>query len=140
MLRRARILEVYEVRRGLEVEAARLAASRSDPAGLRELDELLAHRQELVGAATETFVDADLKFHREVIALAGNTLLTELYDQFHEPLRGALIALVDCEPDLPDTSGDHAALLAALHAADPDRAAQATADHFNIVIDMLRKK
>lgn len=138
LLRRARILEVYEVRRGLEVEAARLAAVRADPAALAVLSGLLDERQLLVGADVDTFVDADLRFHRAVIEAAGNDLLAALFEQFYEPLRAAIATLVRNEPDLPDTSRDHAELLDALRAADPDRAARATVEHFDVVIRLLR--
>jgi DNA-binding FadR family transcriptional regulator len=138
-LRRARIVEVYEVRRAVEVEAARLAATRATAQQLQSMRALLAERQSLVGADTRTFVDADLKFHYAVVRSAGNQLLTELFDQLREPLRTAITELVDSEPETPtDTAGDHEALLAALEARNPDEAARATAIHFDWTIQLLR--
>jgi len=136
VLRRARILEVDEVRRAVEVEAARLAATRVRPADLDVLSGLL--RQELVGGDTGGFVDADLEFHHAVIAAAGNDLLGTLCDQLHEPLRQTITALAEDEPELPDTGEDHAALLDAIRDADPDRAAEVTVRHFDAIIDLRR--
>ena len=140
-LRRARIVEVYEVRRAVEVEGARLAATRATPAELQSMRALLAERQALAGADTRAFVDADLEFHYAVVRSAGNKLLTELFDQLREPLRNAITELVDSEPETPaDTAGDHEALLAALEARDPDEAARATVVHFDWTIRLLRTR
>lgn len=141
LVRRARIIEVYQVRRGLEVEAARLAAARADanPDDLHDLEQILRRRQNLLGHATADFVEADLEFHRAVIALAGNALLRDLFDQFTDALRTAITDLVDHEPTLPDTSKDHADLLDALRGGDAAAAAEATVKHFEVVIDLLRR-
>ena len=137
-LRRARIVEVYEVRRAIEVEAARLAAVRIEAAELAAIGALLDDRQHLVGADTAAFVRADLRFHHAVVTAARNRLLLELFEQLHDPLSAAITELVDDEPTLPDTREDHSRLLHALRAADPDAAAHATVVHFDAIIRLLR--
>ena len=104
MLRRARLLEVYEVRRALEVEAARLAARRVRPEDVLRLAGSLAQRHELLGAEPEEFVDADLEFHREVVELSGNAVLLGLFDSVRPVLREALVDAVAHEPDMPEVS------------------------------------
>lgn len=137
LVRRARILEVYQVRRALEVEAARLAAEHASPDDVRALEQALDRRQRSVGGDTAAFVDADTEFHRCVVAITGNSLLLALFDQFREPLAHALAALVDQEP-LPDTADEHAALLDAIAARDPDAAAKATIENFDLIIELFR--
>jgi DNA-binding FadR family transcriptional regulator len=138
--RRARIIEVYEVRRAIEVEAARLAATRADDATLARLEDLLELRRRLVGRDTAAFIQADLDFHTAVVAAAANPLLAELFAQLLDPLRRAVTALVDEEPGHPDTHADHTALLAALRARDPEQAAASTVTHFDKTLSVLRPR
>ncbi|WP_300013587.1 FadR/GntR family transcriptional regulator [Pseudonocardia sp.] len=137
LVRRARIVEVYQVRRALEVEAARLAAKNAGPDDVRALEKALDRRQRSVGGDTAAFVDADTEFHRCVVAITGNSLLLALFDQFREPLAHALAALVDQEP-LPATADEHAALLDAIAAGDPEAAATATIENFDLIIELFR--
>ncbi|ODT98241.1 MAG: hypothetical protein ABS81_28315 [Pseudonocardia sp. SCN 72-86] len=137
LLRRARILEVYQVRRALEVEAARIAAEVASPDDIDALEEVLARRQSLVGGDTAAFVEADTAFHRGVVAMTGNGLLLDLFDRFRESLAHALAALVDQEP-LPDTADEHAALLDAIRAGDPAAAIAATVANFDVIFEMFR--
>jgi GntR family transcriptional regulator, transcriptional repressor for pyruvate dehydrogenase complex len=147
-LRRAAVLEVYEVREALEVQAARLAAQRrtdSDVAALRESlaarDLSLATRDHSpdAGAADERFVQADLAFHRTVVAAAHNQLLAEMFDSFASVLREALVAVVT-DRDLGDVSvaPTHARLVAAIEAGDASAAEQATRDHIGSSAANLR--
>lgn len=137
LVRRARIVEVYQVRRALEVEAARLAAENAGPDDVLALKAALDRRQRSVGGDTDAFVEADTEFHRCVVAITGNSLLLALFDQFREPLGHALAALVDQEP-LPDTADEHAALFDAISAGDPVAAAAATIENFDVIIELFR--
>nr|WP_201784424.1 FCD domain-containing protein [Nonomuraea pusilla] len=138
LLRRARVLEAFEVRRALEVEAARLAAARIRPEDVEELRALLHGRQERLGGDPAAFVDADLDFHRAVVDLAGNAVLSGLYATVQPVLRAALVELVVHETDLPDMSYAHADLLTALAHGDADGAIAATVEHLDAVITLVR--
>ncbi|ASW57350.1 GntR family transcriptional regulator [Plantactinospora sp. KBS50] len=119
----ARLAEVVEVRRALEVEAARLAATRRTAADLVALDAALATRASAwrSGRADE-FVEADAALHTAVVAAAHNGMLAELYASFGAALRASLA--VSIGPDLtPDRYVDHDRLVAAIRAGDPSRAA-----------------
>src|SRR6266542_3049474 len=60
-LRRAALLDVYEVRHALELQAARLAATRRDADDLASLQRTLDRRQAALAVAKDaTFVEADL--------------------------------------------------------------------------------
>jgi len=139
-LRRAHIVEVFEVRRGLEVEAARLAAAlaSTDPDAVRELTAILEQRHGLVGYDTTRFVEADLRFHRAVVDLAGNALLSQLFEQLYEPLRIAITAPTDDEAARPNTRNHNSVLLDAIRHGDPTRAAEAAAQHFEVIIRFAR--
>src|SRR6202046_4827554 len=125
-LRRAAVLEAYEVREALEVQAARLAASRRTDADIGGLRACLAERDRARGEDAR-FVEADLAFHRAVVAAAHNPLLAEMFDSFAAVLREALIAIrSDQAVQGPDADAAHARLAAAIEAGDAAAAAQAT--------------
>ncbi|MEU5220523.1 FCD domain-containing protein [Streptomyces sp. NPDC020807] len=113
---------VAELRSTLESAAARFAAERRSERDLRQLDALLARREEAwESGEAEKFVTADAAFHHAVVAASGNEVLTELYadlgDLLREWLRG------DVGQDLrPENHMDHARLVAAIRAGDAERA------------------
>ena len=139
LLRRARVLEVLEVRRALEMEAARLAAERSRPEDLAEIRDQVADRHALQVGGADAFVAADLEFHRSVVVLAGNSVLTALFDSVRPVLHTALVEMVDNEPELPDTGDAHDALVDALEAGDGTAAVAATAANLDPMIAKLRE-
>jgi DNA-binding FadR family transcriptional regulator len=114
--------EVRQVRRLLEVEGARLAATHRTAADLTAMAAALAERDNAViderwGAA----VDADALFHQQVVAASHNGLLTELYQGLTEVIRASLAATAGHED--PAWRIGHGELLAAIESADPAGAA-----------------
>jgi GntR family transcriptional repressor for pyruvate dehydrogenase complex len=120
------------------VQAARLAAGRRTDADIAVLRACLAER-ERVGGEDASFVEADLAFHRGVVAAAHNPLLAEMFDSFAAVLREALIA-IRSDRDLGATGADaaHQRLAAAIEAGDAAAAAQATHDHLDPMAAVLR--
>lgn len=134
------MLEVYEVREALEIQAARLAALRRTDADLTALHEKLAARDRAREQDTaERFVQADLAFHRAVVAASHNRLLQDMFDSFASVLREALAAVLT-DRDLGDVSvaPTHARLAAAIEAGDASAAEQATRDHIGPSTAVLR--
>ncbi|WP_326837849.1 FCD domain-containing protein [Amycolatopsis rhabdoformis] len=138
-LRAAAVIDVYEVRIGLEVEAARLAAARRTTADLHTLGEALRGRDE--AATPEELVETDLALHAAVVAAAHNPVLTDLFAAFLASLREAAHQLVS-DTGLgaaPDHHHDaHHALVAAIEAGDPAAAAAATREHLDATLEALR--
>ncbi|MEU8345049.1 transcriptional regulator, GntR family [Actinomadura meyerae] len=123
-LERAELIEILEVRRGLEVEAARLAATRRTEADIAAIAVALARRDAALAAgAHETFVEADLAFHTAVVEATHNRVLTDLYRDFSAALRasiGTAGALLE-HTDVP-----HGPIAAAVERGDADAATRAT--------------
>ncbi|WP_214408888.1 FadR/GntR family transcriptional regulator [Sphaerisporangium fuscum] len=140
LLRRARTLEAYEVRRALEVEGARLAAQRARPEDLERLRARLRERQERLEGDPSDFVDADLEFHRAVMELSGNPVLVALFASVEPVLRAALVELVTHETGLPDVSCSHTDLLEALARGDAEAAIAATVENLEITMAFVRAK
>jgi DNA-binding GntR family transcriptional regulator len=102
--------ELYEVRRGLESLGSRLAAERADPkAARRLLDELAAVEQQLRQGEPGGY-PLDRDFHRSVMALTQNARLEAAVAQQHQLIQ----------------------LARAKSGADPQRAAEAYAEHMRI--------
>lgn len=72
----ADIVEVIEGRIAIETQAATLAALRREPRDLRSIRRALAAR--LGHDEREGHVDADMHFHRTVVAAAQNTVMAEI--------------------------------------------------------------
>ncbi|KAB2381005.1 FadR/GntR family transcriptional regulator [Actinomadura montaniterrae] len=125
-LETAELVEILEVRRGLEVEAARLAAARRTDADVAAITDALGRRDAAWAAGEHAaFVEADLAFHTAVVEATHNQVLTDLYRDFSTALRasiGAAGTLLE-HADVPHgpiaaavEEGDAAAAAAATHA------------------------
>lgn len=138
-LRRAAIAEVYEVRRALELETARLAAARRDQSDLARLRECLDRRCQAQAAGDpEAYIEADLAFHAAIAAAGKNSVLTDLYRTFSQSLRDALTNLV-ADPELHrDTASLHEAILTAIEQGDPNAAVRRTGEHLDATAGLLR--
>ena len=115
--------EVLQVRRMLEVEGARLAATeRTDD----ELARLCALHDERDAAQREArfadFVRVDAEFHLAVVACGHNTLLTELYRGLTEAITASVAATAHEELG-PAERIQHRGIVDAIAARDPARAA-----------------
>ncbi|MEU2433967.1 FadR/GntR family transcriptional regulator [Streptomyces sp. NPDC007861] len=120
---------VAEVRSTLESSAARLAAERRTGRDLKQLDALLARREEAWATGdAERFVAADTTFHLAVVAASHNEVLTGLYADLGDVLRDWLRE--DLGHDLrPEYHMDHARLVEAIRAGDGDTAAAEAASY-----------
>ncbi len=119
-----RMAEVIEVRRAFEVEAARLAARRRTAEDLAALDGALAAREAAWrGGRVEEFVEADAALHTAVVAAAHNGMLAELYASVGAALRST-VAYATGDTLAPERHIDHARLVAAIRAGDPELAAR----------------
>ncbi|MFV0130560.1 FadR/GntR family transcriptional regulator [Streptomyces sp. HMX112] len=120
---------IAELRSTLESSAARLAAARRTERDLRQLEALLARREEAWEAGdTERFVAADATFHLAVVAASHNEVMTEVYADLGHLLRDWLREDVG-EELRPENHMDHARLVAAIRAGDADAAASEAAGY-----------
>ncbi|GAA3461837.1 GntR family transcriptional regulator [Saccharothrix longispora] len=114
--------DVLQVRRTLEVEGARLAATNRTDDELRRLEELLAERDEALGAKDwAKLVERDTAFHVLLVRCSHNTLLAELYQGLTEAVRASITATVETDHD--DDQVSHTGLLDAVRDRDAARAA-----------------
>lgn len=129
VVRRASITAVIEARIAIETEAAALAAERRTPAQLRALRHALAER-DAASSPAERYVDADMALHRAIVHASANAVLLELFDGFVPRIRQAMIEMVRMLPAPgADDHAAHAALVEAIAAREPARAAELSRAH-----------
>lgn len=85
-MERRTIIELVEVRRGIEVEAAGIAADRRSDADLGELDAALAAMRGSLGDA-DHYANQDVRFHVAIAAATGNQMFRHLVESIREALR-----------------------------------------------------
>ncbi len=128
----ARRLDVLEVRRTLEVGAARLAAGRRTPADIATLTELHSRRQAARASGdVDELVAADVALHRAIVEASHNPLLTDLYENLLGTLQENVrlnVAVIAPEDD------DHADLVGAVIAGDAETAATEAAAFLDMLI------
>ena len=125
--------DVLEVRRCLEVEAARLATQRRSEEQLDELRKLHDRRATAYAAGDlDTATEADLAFHRRIAEAAGNPVLLAIY----ETLIDAVVANIRFNFEHPAEEQDeaHTALLDAIVAGDVPRAMAEIDDYLSLFI------
>ncbi|MCB1999661.1 MAG: GntR family transcriptional regulator [Rhodoferax sp.] len=93
------ISDVFGVREVLELEAARLALGRSDPAWVESLAQMLAEsEQHLLAGDAPGAILAARKFHLAIARRSGNALLSKLIEGISDRIHMVGVALLDRVP------------------------------------------
>ena len=124
--------ELLELRSGLEIYVARLAAERLDDERVaalgRHVDAMQAAGDDLEGRLTE-FVRADLAFHQELAGGVQNVILLDLLQVVGSLLRVWADRAVHDPENARRATDEHRAVYEAIVARDADAAASAMALH-----------
>jgi DNA-binding GntR family transcriptional regulator len=135
------IEDVFEARLLVEQHCARRAAAAG--AGLaQELAEAIADQERAVAAPssdTTGFARADRRFHRAIVAAAGNAILTRLYDALRDrQQRIAAVAVARDPAGAAQFIADHREIAAALERGDATAACELVAAHLRSARDAAR--
>ncbi|MGH2944899.1 MAG: FadR/GntR family transcriptional regulator [Solirubrobacteraceae bacterium] len=139
------LTDYLECRRILEIEAAGLAAERADATRISDLAGALARmtssaeRATVNPAAEDLYHEADIDFHRRVIAATGNKALGRMTEPIHRALAEARRPLARPEFRLERSLPEHERILAAIADRDPAEARAAMRDHLLTVELYLRE-
>ncbi|QRF59175.1 FadR/GntR family transcriptional regulator [Variovorax paradoxus] len=121
-LRLASLLDQFEVRCALEVQAARLAALRHTPEDLRQLHVLLdARGTPAPGDGGAAFIERDLAFHLAIVDIAGNLALAETVRFIGGYIKDTIASTMGTLLPEPDDAA-HRAIVEAIASRDPERA------------------
>lgn len=126
--RQADVYFVLETRRGLEREAARLAASRRTDQDLAALESAITRQRQAIKAEDEdSLIDADIQFHRAVISAAHNPVMVDLLSHLGSGHDTTVRAVVESATAQTDSRGlrVHVNLVRAIRSGNPSAAAKA---------------
>lgn len=122
--------ELIDVRYGLEVQAARLAAQSTDAGVVTKLEQEFA-AMEANMSDFPAFVAADMRFHQTLAAAANNSVLEDLLQSVRSLIRVWVERALNDTDHATTTCGEHGAILDAVRAHDPDAAASAMSIHMD---------
>jgi DNA-binding GntR family transcriptional regulator len=137
----ADIREVYAVREGLEIVAARLAIGRAEADDIQaigvhvdRMEEAWDRRADYTASLAE-----DLAFHRGMDHLSGNDRLVAMYDQMLGQTELLMRSAAATNPGLGNAMrrSAHRDILDALLARDVERARVALVDHYAYAVERL---
>lgn len=138
-MRRASLRDQFEVRRALEVEAARLAAVRHTAKDLRNLRALLDQRGSPDASdGGASFIQRDLDFHLAIVDVSGNLALVETCRFITGYIKDTIGSSIGTSLPEPDQAA-HESIVEAIASRDPDRAAEAVRAFMAPMLDALSK-
>ncbi len=123
------LLHLYPIRAVLEGLAAREAATRIRPAGLRKLQKLLDTMRSVAAEGDERLaVQTDFAFHLTIVEASENRLLQQIWDRMRLATT-TFLTVSKSHHSLGEIAERHAVVLEALRAKDPSAAEQAMRRH-----------
>ncbi len=135
-MERGTMLELMEVRKGLEVQAAVLAAQRRDDKDLTAIrNQVTAMRKQM--ANFEAYTQLDVDFHLKIAAASHNIMLVYLVEAIREALRNTVITGLQsrgANHHIEAIQQSHERLVQTLLEGNPTAAAQAMEQHFDEAI------
>jgi GntR family transcriptional repressor for pyruvate dehydrogenase complex len=136
-----RLMDLLEVRRGLEVHIASLAAATASRAAIAAAEATLVAMRAAVDDPV-AFHDSDIRFHESLAEGSGNQLLCFLIEAMEEPLRVARMQSMEGHlargGSVEDVIEAHARILERVRERDADGAAEAMRDHLSQTARDLR--
>ena len=132
------LLEIFAVRRMLESQATGIAAT------LGTAEEIDALQAELDGIDSDVSVDAlvehDIRFHREIVRMAGNTYLASLIESLSgQTVRARIWRGLTEQGAVERTLSEHRAIADAIAQRDPNLATSLTTAHIAGIERWLRQ-
>lgn len=134
---REAVVQMAEVRRALEAEAAGLAAQRRTAGDVKRLKQAVQALERAVKTGGDG-VEEDLRFHQAIAAAAHNPFLIGTLDYLAQFMRGAIGVTRANEARREDFAAqvrdEHAAVVLAIEAGDVARARSAASRHMTNAI------
>jgi GntR family transcriptional repressor for pyruvate dehydrogenase complex len=136
------VIELLELRRAVEVEAARLAAIRRTSSQLRHIRNAMADIDEAVENGG-TGVEEDMAFHRSIAKAANNAYFTASIDFYNRFLQHAIAVTRTNEAQrltfMEQVVAEHQAILNAIADGEAEAAARCVVTHLSRAEKRLRQ-
>lgn len=132
------VLEIHEIRKLMEVHAARSVAISADRRQIDDLNKIIARmKTALADKSHDRFFEYDLAFHEKIISYHGNETLMLLMNQVNDKIQRIRYLTIYIDQRLEETIEEHQAVVDAIKSHDPDLAAQTLEFHLRKVKDGL---
>lgn len=119
---------IWEVREGIEVQAARLAARRRSGDDLRHMADALAAMEASIGEGGDGII-GDRHFHRALADASHNPMLAQLHEQMRDVIDRTSEASLTRPGRPPVSLHEHEAIYEAIEQGDEDAAAERMREH-----------
>jgi len=133
------LLELLEVRRGIEIESARLAAMRRNEEEVAQMKTIIEEMKTIVEemnkhlSSPESFAELDLTLHQTIAKATRNSMLIYLVETIREAQEETILEGLYSRFNKGNYLGIqayHADIVAAIEAQNPEEAQQAMVAHF----------
>jgi GntR family transcriptional repressor for pyruvate dehydrogenase complex len=137
--------EILECRQILEIAAVGVAAERATTKDLAELSHAFARmtasaeRAHGNPAAEDLYHEADIAFHRALIAATGNRILGNITEPVHRAFATARKPLARPDRRIERSLPEHQRIMSAVARRDPEAARTAMRDHLATIEEYLRE-
>lgn len=138
-IEREAIIDLMELRKGIEVQSVALAAVRRTPEALAQLAGIVAEMRRNLHVP-DAYVDLDVAFHRLIAAMTGNAMISHVVGGIREALNDTLhesLLRRQTTEQLERVQLGHEAILAALEQGDAEAAGREMAAHFDEAVKSL---
>jgi DNA-binding GntR family transcriptional regulator len=138
-LTRQEFTDAYEVREALESLAIKLAVPRLTVGEKAELHRMSEQMERAAQAGdTDRFFDINRQFHARLVEASGNRKLQEMHGQLVAQMGRLMKKSVELRGGIEQSAAEHRAILEAVDAGDPERAAQLMEQHIEVPQRVLR--
>ena len=137
--------EIYDVLTELESLAARRAAEQGpDATALAPLAQSIADMERALEAgALEDWAEADELFHRELVALSGNSRILTVFEMMSDQVRRARAVTLYMRPPPTQSNEDHRQVFEAIRSGNAEEAARIHRTHRQnakrLIVDLLER-
>jgi DNA-binding GntR family transcriptional regulator len=140
-LTRQEFIDAYEVREALESLAIKLAVPRLKMGEKAELHRMAEQMERAARAGdTDRFFEINRQFHARLVRASGNRKLEELHSQLVAQMGRLMRQSVELRGGMDQSAAEHRAILVAVDAGDPERAARLLEEHIEVPQRVLRSR
>lgn len=127
-----RLKEIFELRKILEPQIARLAAERISDENINDIEDVIADQQKAFTSG-KSRPDLDEKFHRLIVEASGNSVLSDIYETLHDVLAESRVGKLQSTTRNKLSLESHKNLAWALKQRSPDIAEELMREHMEQV-------
>lgn len=131
------LLSYAELRSAIEVQAARQAAERATDEDVAELESILVELNSEDRPYAE-LLQIDFRFHRKLIDVAGNALMSNLMEVIYEFVLAQMAQTTPSPRENKLGRRLHQEIVSAVKAGNPDEAECAMREHMQAVLERLK--